>query len=190
MHFDVEVLIEDVVFPFCDDLCLLVAPIFGEEVVKCLHGPILGNDIVTPLDESQLHPLLPEPVEMPPHPINSDLLGQAGLLIIHVVFKAPGEFLRSLYARREEPWNLFVLIDEYDWIAGKFEPALQGILCDPPIAGKEDTTEFRYCPKLIDIASCDEEKVFNYESLVFTEHLLQGLFKLSGGQQFDVHSVH
>lgn len=111
MHLDIEILIKDVMFPFAYDLHLSVAPVFSEEVVKGLHCPIFGNNIIAPLNESQLHPLLPESMEIPPHPVDSDMLGQVVLLVIHVVLKSPCEFISTLYAWCKEPWDLLVLAD-------------------------------------------------------------------------------
>ena len=111
MHLYVEILIEDVVLPFGYDLHLSISSVFREEVVKSLHCSIFGNNIVTPLNESQLHPFLPESLEMAPHLVDSDMLDQVVLLIIHVILKSPSEFVSTLYARCKESWNLLVLID-------------------------------------------------------------------------------
>ena len=136
MHLDVEILIKYIVFPFGYDLHLPVASVFRKEVVKCLYCPILGNNIVTPLNESQFHPLLPESNEIAPHPVNSDMLFQVVLLISHVILKASSELCSTLYAWCKESGDLLILVDYHDWIASKFEPTLESIPGDPPVASK------------------------------------------------------
>ena len=111
MHLDIEILIKDVVLPFGYDLHLPVASVFREEIIKSLHCPILSNNIIAPLDESQFHPFLPESMKMAPHLVDSDMLDQVVLLITHVILKSSSEFSSALYARRKEPGDLLILVD-------------------------------------------------------------------------------
>ena len=110
MHLNAEVFVKDAMFPLRDDLSLLIAPILCEEVVKCLNCPVSCDHVIPPLRETQLHPLLPESVEMTPHFVDGDLPSQIGLLILHVVFKSPSKFVSALYSRCVKSRNLLILI--------------------------------------------------------------------------------
>ena len=104
VHLDVEVLIENKVLPFANDLLLPVPPVFSEEVVHGLDSAIFGDHVVTPLVESELHPLAPQSVQMAPHPIKSNMLSESCFLLDHEVLETLCKLSSTLNLRQEESW--------------------------------------------------------------------------------------
>lgn len=108
VHPDVEVLIEDDVLPLRNDLLLPVPPVFGEEVVHGFDCTVSGDHVVTPLVESELHPLAPQSVQMAPHSVKSHVPRESCLLLDHEVLETLCKLSRALDLGHVEPWQLLV----------------------------------------------------------------------------------
>ena len=82
-----------------------------------------------------------------------------------------------------------VLLDQHHWVARQLEPECQGVFLLPAVAMQDQVPQAVDRAELVDVAARDPERLINGSFLGAIERFLQGLFKLSGGEEFDVHAV-
>ena len=146
-------------------------------------------NIVFPHIESQFEFTAPEIRQLSPNNVQLATLLLFVPLIEHPLFELTieDEPLRVPFRKklRDQP----VLLNQHHWIASKFEPEGQGIFLLSTVAMQDQVPQAIDRTKLVDVATSDPQHLINGSFFGSIKRFLEGLFKLSGGEEFNVHAM-